>query len=89
MSSITGWAASAAGQPLKLATFDVGALGAEEVEVAVDYCGICHSDLSMIGNEWGNARYPFIPGHEVVGRVVALGAQAKGLSVGQRVGIGW
>ena len=89
MSSITGWAAGAAGQPLKLATFDVGALGAEEVEVAVDYCGICHSDLSMIGNEWGNARYPFIPGHEVVGRVVALGAQAKGLSVGQRVGIGW
>ena len=89
MSSITGWAAGAAGQPLKLATFDVGALGAEEVEVAVDYCGICHSDLSMINNEWGNARYPFIPGHEVVGRVVALGAQAKGLSVGQRVGIGW
>ncbi|EIL99532.1 alcohol dehydrogenase [Rhodanobacter thiooxydans] len=89
MSSITGWAASAAGQPLKLATFDVGELGAEEVEVAVDYCGICHSDLSMINNEWGNARYPFIPGHEVVGRVTALGAQAKGLSVGQRVGIGW
>lgn len=89
MSSITGWAASAAGQPLKLATFDVGGLGAEEVEVAVDYCGICHSDLSMINNEWSNARYPFIPGHEVVGRVVALGAQAKGLSVGQRVGIGW
>jgi alcohol/geraniol dehydrogenase (NADP+) len=89
MSSITGWAASAAGQPLKLATFDVGELGAEEVEVAVDYCGICHSDLSMINNEWGNARYPLIPGHEVVGRVTALGAQAKGLSVGQRVGIGW
>jgi uncharacterized zinc-type alcohol dehydrogenase-like protein len=89
MSSITGWAAGAAGQPLKLATFDVGELGAEEVEVAVDYCGICHSDLSMINNEWGNARYPFIPGHEVVGRVVALGAQAKGLSMGQRVGIGW
>ena len=89
MSSITGWAAGAAGQPLKLATFDVGEPGAEEVEVAVDYCGICHSDLSMINNEWGNARYPFIPGHEVVGRVVALGAQAKGLSVGQRVGIGW
>jgi uncharacterized zinc-type alcohol dehydrogenase-like protein len=89
MSSITGWAASAAGQPLERATFDVGELGVEEVEVAVDYCGICHSDLSMINNEWGNARYPFIPGHEVVGRVVALGARAKGLSIGQRVGIGW
>jgi len=89
MSTIKGWAVNAAGQPLEPATFDVGALGAEEVEVTVDYCGICHSDLSMIHNEWGNARYPFIPGHEVIGRISALGAQAKGLSVGQRVGIGW
>jgi alcohol/geraniol dehydrogenase (NADP+) len=89
MSKITGWAVNAAGQPLELATFDAGALGAEEVEVAVDYCGICHSDLSMIRNEWGNAHYPFIPGHEVIGRITALGALAKGLSVGQRVGIGW
>lgn len=89
MSSITGWAAIAAGQPLELTTLEVGALGTEEVEVAVDYCGICHSDLSMIHNEWGGSRYPFIPGHEVVGRVTALGAQAKGLTLGQRVGIGW
>ena len=43
----------------------------------------------MVRNEWGNARYPFIPGHEVIGTVSALGAQAKGLRVGQRVGIGW
>lgn len=89
MSTITGWAATAAGQPLELTTFDVGELGAEEVEVAVDYCGICHSDLSMINNEWGGSAYPFIPGHEVVGRVTAMGAQAKGLTIGQRVGIGW
>ena len=89
MSTIKGWAVNAVGKPLELTTFDVGALGVEEVEVAVDYCGICHSDLSMIHNEWGNAHYPFIPGHEVIGRVTALGAQAKGLTIGQRVGIGW
>ncbi|TPG47743.1 NAD(P)-dependent alcohol dehydrogenase [Rhodanobacter glycinis] len=89
MSTITGWAATAAGKPLELTTFDVGELGVEEVEVAVDYCGVCHSDLSMINNEWGGSAYPFIPGHEVVGRVTALGAQAKGLTIGQRVGIGW
>src|SRR5690606_37381486 len=53
------------------------------------YCGICHSDQSMIDNEWGNARYPFIPGHEVVGTIVRLGEQARGLKLGQRVGIGW
>ena len=89
MSSITGWTATAADQPLTLRTIDAGALGDEEVEVSVDYCGVCHSDLSMVRNEWGNARYPFIPGHEVIGTVSALGTQAKGLRVGQRVGIGW
>ena len=89
MSSITGWTATAAKQPLSLTTMDVGSLGAEEVEVSVQYCGVCHSDLSMINNEWGNAKYPFIPGHEVIGTVIALGTQAKGLQLGQRVGIGW
>lgn len=89
MSSITGWTATAADRPLTLQTIDAGPLGDEEVEVQIDYCGVCHSDLSMIRNEWGNASYPFIPGHEVIGTVSALGAHAKGLKVGQRVGIGW
>ncbi len=89
MSKIHGWAVTQAGKALEQQTFDVGALGAEEVEVAVDYCGVCHSDLSMISNEWGMSRYPFIPGHEIIGRVTAVGAQTRGLSIGQRVGIGW
>lgn len=79
----------AAGQPLQRWDYEPGPLAAEEVEVAVEYCGICHSDLSMIDNEWGMTTFPLVPGHEVVGRIVALGPQAKGLSVGQRVGIGW
>ncbi len=45
----------------------------QDVEVQVDYCGICHSDLSMIDNEWGFSQYPLVAGHEVIGRVVALG----------------
>lgn len=89
MSTITGWVATAPKQPLQWQTIDAGALGAEEVEVRVDYCGVCHSDLSVLHNDWGNARYPFIPGHEVIGTITALGPQAKGLQVGQRVGIGW
>jgi uncharacterized zinc-type alcohol dehydrogenase-like protein len=89
MSTMRGWAVQEAGKPLVLAEFDLGPLGPEEVEVAVDYCGVCHSDLSMISNQWGMSRFPFVPGHEVVGRITALGAQAKGLKVGQRVGIGW
>lgn len=89
VSTFTGWAATQAGAPLEQFEYDPGPLGAEEVEVAIEYCGICHSDQSMIDNEWKNARYPFIPGHEVVGTVVRLGEQAQGLKIGQRVGIGW
>ena len=64
-----GWAAIAKSEPLQQMEFEVPELSADEVEIAVDYCGLCHSDLSMIDNEWGVSRYPFVPGHEAVGRV--------------------
>lgn len=89
LTTFTGWAATSAGAPLERYSYDPGPLGAEEVEVAVEYCGVCHSDQSMIDNEWGLSHYPFIPGHEVVGSIVRVGAQVRGLEVGQRVGIGW
>jgi len=60
-----------------------------EVEVRVQYCGICHSDLAMIDNEWGMSAYPLVPGHEVIGEVTAVGQQVKNIKVGQRVGVGW
>jgi uncharacterized zinc-type alcohol dehydrogenase-like protein len=59
------------------------------VEIAVEHCGLCHSDLSMADNEWRNTRYPFVPGHEIVGRIVEAGPQVKGLKPGDRVGLGW
>src|SRR6185369_2013963 len=83
------WVAKAAKQPLELETVDLGPLGAEDVEVAVEHCGLCHSDLSALNNDWGNSQYPAILGHEVVGRITAIGPNAKGLAVGQRVGVGW
>jgi uncharacterized zinc-type alcohol dehydrogenase-like protein len=89
MTSIRAWAAPAAKQKLERLDFNSGPLGDEEVEVAVEYCGMCHSDLSMIDDEWGMAAYPLVPGHEVVGRIVALGARVKGLAKGQQVGVGW
>ncbi len=89
MTVIHAWAAPAAKAPLEPLEYDPGPLKAEEVEVEVEYCGICHSDLSLINNEWGISTYPLVPGHEVIGRVTALGSGAKGVSVGQRVGIGW
>lgn len=84
-----GYAATAAGAPLVPHAYSPGPLGEEDVEIAVESCGLCHSDLSVIDNEWGNARYPVIPGHEVVGTVQAVGAQVRALRVGQRVGLGW
>src|SRR6185369_16240183 len=83
------WVAKAAKQPMVLETVDLGPLGSEEVEVAVENCGLCHSDLSVLSNEWGISRYPAILGHEVIGWVTATGPNAKGVKVGQRVGVGW
>ena len=83
------WVAKAAKQPMALETLDPGPLGDEEVEVAVEHCGVCHSDLSVFNNEWGISQFPAVLGHEVIGRITAVGPSAKARSVGQRVGVGW
>jgi uncharacterized zinc-type alcohol dehydrogenase-like protein len=89
MPKIAAWVASTAKSPFTKQDIDLGPLGAEEVEVAVDNCGICHSDLSILNNEWGNSKFPAVLGHEVVGHVVAVGSDVKGIHIGQKVGIGW
>ena len=86
---IKAYAASAKGELLKPFEFDPGPLGDEQVEIAVSHCGLCHSDLSMLDNEWGFTKYPFVPGHEVVGKIVEAGSHVKKVRVGQRVGLGW
>ena len=89
MSKIKAYAATAPGAALAPFEFDPGPLGDEQVEIAVDYCGICHSDLSMLQNHWGMTQFPLVPGHEISGRVVAVGPDAKKVKVGDRVGVGW
>jgi alcohol/geraniol dehydrogenase (NADP+) len=69
--------------------FNAGELRPEQVEIKVSHCGICHSDLSMRDNEWQMTVYPFVPGHEAVGEIVAIGDQVKNLKIGERVGLGW
>jgi uncharacterized zinc-type alcohol dehydrogenase-like protein len=86
---INGYAATEPGGRLQPFEFDPGPLKDNEVEIKVEYCGLCHSDLSMLDNEWGLSRYPLVPGHEIVGTVAALGSHAQGFTVGQRVGVGW
>ncbi len=89
MTTIHALAATGAKQPLQPFEFTPGPLGDEQVEIAVESCGICHSDLSMLDNDWGMTAYPFVPGHEAVGTVVALGDHTKRLKIGDRVGLGW
>ncbi len=69
--------------------YDPGKLAAHDVEIAISHCGVCHSDLHLIANDWGTSQYPFIPGHEIIGKVAAAGTEVKSLEVGQRVGLGW
>ena len=88
-STIKAYAALQQGQPLQPYEYEPGPLGAEQVEIKVEYCGICHSDLSMLGNEWGFSSYPLIAGHEIVGTVDAAGPSVKRIKVGDRVGLGW
>jgi uncharacterized zinc-type alcohol dehydrogenase-like protein len=86
---IKAYAASEAGAKLEPFEYDPGELGSEEVEIKVSHCGICHSDLSMRNNDWGMTVFPFVGGHEAVGEIVATGENVKGVSVGDKVGLGW
>lgn len=86
---VRAYAASAPGQAFEPFDFTFGALDHDQIEIDVETCGICHSDLSMLDNDWGMTQYPFVGGHEVVGRIARLGERAQGLKVGDRVGLGW
>ena len=89
MAQIQGLAAHAAGAELLNFRYDPGKLGLQEVEIAVSHCAVCHSDIHLVSNDWGISHYPFIPGHEIVGTVAAVGSEVHSLEIGQRVGLGW
>ena len=86
---IKAYAANKPGGKLEAFEYDPGELAGGDVEIEVEHCGICHSDLSMINNDWGLTKYPLVPGHEVVGTIAEVGAEVTHLKKGQRVGLGW
>jgi len=86
---IKAWAASEAGSRLEPFEYEPGPLGRDEVEIDVSHCGICHSDLNMLDNDWGMTQYPLVPGHEVAGTISKVGKDVGNLEIGQRVGLGW
>ena len=89
MALIHGFATHAAGAELLPYKYDPGELHPTDVEVKITHCGICHSDIHLIDNDWGMSQYPFIPGHEIVGTVAKVGSAVSDMAVGDRVGIGW
>ncbi|MDC7787475.1 NAD(P)-dependent alcohol dehydrogenase [Rhodoplanes sp. TEM] len=88
MFTCTGYAAGAADQPLAPFTFQRRDPGPTDVAIEIVYCGVCHSDLHTVRGEWGNTLYPCVPGHEIVGRVTAVGGAVTRFSVGDTVGVG-
>lgn len=89
MTKVRAYAAHEPGGRLQSYEYELPGLGDEQVDIKVLYCGICHSDLSMLDNEWGMSQYPLVPGHEVVGEVISAGSHVKNVKVGDKVGLGW
>ncbi|TBU98980.1 NAD(P)-dependent alcohol dehydrogenase [Stutzerimonas kirkiae] len=83
-----GYATHSPDSPLQPYDFQRRSPGASDVQIEILYCGVCHSDLHTARNEWHNTLYPSVPGHEIVGRVVAVGTAVKGFKVGDLAGVG-
>ena len=83
-----GYAAHAADAPLQPFAFERRDPGPRDVAIDILFCGVCHSDLHTVRGEWGGTRYPCVPGHEIVGRVRAVGGEVERFAEGQLVGVG-
>lgn len=88
MALARGYAATDASKPLAPFTFERREPNADDVVISIQYCGVCHSDIHTVRNEWKNAVYPIVPGHEIVGVVTAVGSDVTKFKVGDKVGVG-
>ena len=86
--STKAYSTASATSPLGAATIERRQPTASDVQIQIQYCGVCHSDLHFARNEWGFTQYPAVPGHEIVGRVTAVGSGVKKFKVGETVGVG-
>lgn len=86
---VKAYAAKTKGASLENFEYDITEHSSFDCLIEVETCGICHSDIHMIDNDWGISKYPLVPGHEIVGRVIDVGNEVKHLKIGDRVGVGW
>jgi uncharacterized zinc-type alcohol dehydrogenase-like protein len=82
------YGAHSADKPLEPIAIERRQPGPRDVQIEIAYCGVCHSDLHTVRSEWGGTLYPCVPGHEIVGRVSAVGGEVEGFAVGDTVGVG-
>lgn len=85
---VNAYGAYAGDKPLEPLQITRRNTGAHDVQIDIAYCGICHSDLHQVRAEWAGTQFPCVPGHEIVGRVSAVGPHVKGLKIGDLVGVG-
>lgn len=83
-----GYAAYAADENLKPFDFERREIGATDIHIEIKFCGVCHSDLHTARNEWKGTTYPVVPGHEIVGEVLRVGADVKGFKAGDIAAVG-
>ena len=88
MMKTNGYAAPSAGAPLEPFSFERREPGPRDVLIEIQYCGVCHSDIHQVRDEWGGSIYPMVPGHEIVGRVARVGAEVSGFKEGDLAGVG-
>ncbi len=83
-----GYAAKTQSTPLAPFPFERRDPGPRDIVIDIHYCGVCHSDIHQARNEWGNSKFPMVPGHEIVGKVVEVGSAVKKFKVGDLAGVG-
>ena len=88
MAKAIGYAAHDPKKPLAPFAFERREPGAEDVQIEILYCGVCHSDLHQARDEWGNSTFPMVPGHEIVGRVTKVGSAVTKFKEGDLAGVG-
>lgn len=89
MTNVLGYAARGVGQLLEPIYYASPRLGEQDVRVSITHCGVCYTDIQGIEDHYGISTFPFVPGHEIVGSVSAVGSEVDELKEGERVGIGW
>ena len=89
MININNYCANNPNTPLELTRYSVPQLNAQQILIDVNYCGVCHSDLRFIANDFGDSQYPLVAGHEIIGTVRALGSEATHFKIGEKVAVAW